>query len=128
MAGSPDIMSYGRRLLPHIVDARATSGYERPFGLYPRTADPADDFWAVSYARLANAVNRVAWWLDQTLGKAGHEDHAFAYFGPTDFRYIVFVLAGMKTGHKVGDSCLFGCNSAEVAWLTDPNRLVAEYG
>ena len=101
MAASLDIESSGRRLFPHIVDKRARTGYERPFGLYPRTTDPSNGFRAVSYAQLANAVNRAAWWLDQALGEAGNEDCAFAYFGPTDLRYVVFVLAGMKTGRKV---------------------------
>ena len=104
MAASPDIESYGRRLFPHIVDARARSGYERPFALYPRTADPSDGFRAVNYAQLASAINRAAWWLDEALGEAGNEVCTFAYFGPTDLRYVVFVLAGMKTGRKVSDT------------------------
>ena len=86
------------------MNARARSGYERPFGLYPRTADRSDGFRAVNYAKLANAINRAAWWLNKALDKAGNEVCAFAYFGPTDLRYVMFVLAGMKTGRKVSDT------------------------
>ena len=44
------------------------------------------------------------WWLDEALDKAGKEVCTFAYFGPTDLRYVMFVLAGMKTGRKVSDT------------------------
>jgi acyl-coenzyme A synthetase/AMP-(fatty) acid ligase len=101
MAGTPDITSYGKRLFPHIIDARAKSGYERPYALYPRTKDPADGFQEISYARFANAVNRAAWWLDENLRETGEKENAFAYFGPSDLRYAIFVLATMKTGRKV---------------------------
>jgi acyl-coenzyme A synthetase/AMP-(fatty) acid ligase len=107
MAGTADITTYGKRLLPHIVDARAKSGYARPYALYPRTKDPADGFQEISYARLANAVNRAAWWLDQNLREAEEKENAFAYFGANDLRYVIFVLATMKTGRKVFLSLFF---------------------
>ena len=44
MAASPDIESYGRRLFPHIVDARARSGYERPLGCIPKQQARPMDF------------------------------------------------------------------------------------
>jgi acyl-coenzyme A synthetase/AMP-(fatty) acid ligase len=104
MSNSHNIMSYGERLPPHIVDARAKSGYERPYAMYPRTKDPADGFQAINYARLANAVNRVAWWLEEHVNEPKKDNYAFAYFGPNDLRYIIFVLAAMKTERKASDT------------------------
>jgi hypothetical protein len=101
MAPSHDITSIGRRLLPHIIDERAKAGYKRPYALYPRTKDPAAGFKAISYARLANAINRASWWLEKELPRAEEKQHAFAYLGANDLRYAVFVLATIKTSRKV---------------------------
>ena len=89
------------------MNARARSGYERPLGLYPRTADPSDGFGAVNYAQLANAINRAARWLDEALGRVGNEVCAFAHFGPTDLCYVMFVLARMTTGRIVSDAIAY---------------------
>jgi hypothetical protein len=82
---SHNITSYGKRLLPHIVDERAKAGYERPYAMYPisepqsstpshtintypldiprpstaTSRDASNKFQSISYARLSNAVNRV---------------------------------------------------------------------
>ena len=101
MAPNHDVRTFGKRLLPHIVDERARTGYERPFALYPHSKVPGQGFKSVSYAQVANAVNRAAWWLDLSIPKNGEREFPVAYLGPNDLRYIVFVLATMKTGRKV---------------------------
>jgi acyl-CoA synthetase (AMP-forming)/AMP-acid ligase II len=101
MAPKYDITTPGKRLLPHIVDERARSGYVRPFALYPRSKVPGQGFREVSYAQLANAVNRAAWWLEAEIAREEEREKPVAYLGPNDLRYIIFVLATMKTGRKV---------------------------
>jgi acyl-CoA synthetase (AMP-forming)/AMP-acid ligase II len=101
MASKYDITTYGKRLLPHIIDERAKTGYGRPFALFPRSKVPGAGFRAVSYAQLANAVNRAAWWLEATTTQDEEKERPVAYLGPNDLRYIIFVLATMKTGRKV---------------------------
>jgi hypothetical protein len=51
---------------------------------------------------LANAVNRASWWLEKTLTSEEEKENAFVYLGPNDLRYLILVLATMKTGRKVG--------------------------
>lgn len=114
MAASPDTTTVGKRLLPHIIDARAKSGYQRPYALYPRTKDPADGFHAISYAQFANAVNRMAWWLEEHLSEEGEKENPFTYFGPNDLRYIIFALATWKTGRKV---CRYLATALFGTWL-----------
>jgi acyl-CoA synthetase (AMP-forming)/AMP-acid ligase II len=101
MAPNYDITAYGKRLLPHIVDERARSGYQRPFALYPHSKVLGEGFRAVSYAQLANAVNRAAWWLEAKITRDEEKEKPVAYLGPNDLRYIIFLLATMKTGRKV---------------------------
>ena len=101
MASSYDITTTGKRLLPHIVDERSRTEYERPFALYPRSKIPSQGFREVSYKQLANAVNRAAWWLESYITQDEEKESPVAYLGPNDLRYIIFVLATMKTGRKV---------------------------
>jgi acyl-coenzyme A synthetase/AMP-(fatty) acid ligase len=96
-----DVTTYGKRLLPHIVDQRAKSGYERPYAMYPVSRDPSEGFQNISYARLSNAVNRACWWLESELSQKDEKENSFAYLGPNDLRYAIFVLATIKTGRKV---------------------------
>lgn len=100
--GSTDVSEkYGERLIPHIIDKRASDGYERPFAMFSKTLNPSEGFETVTYKRLANAINRVCWWLDAEFTGVEEREKAFAYFGPNDLRYIIFFFATWKTGRKV---------------------------
>ncbi|KAE9365218.1 putative NRPS-like enzyme [Stipitochalara longipes BDJ] len=97
----PDSETYGERLYPQIIDKRARSEYSRSFAMFPKSTDPSDGFESVSYQRLANAVNRVCWWLEAKFPRVEDKENPFAYFGPNDLRYIVFFFAVWKTGRKI---------------------------
>ena len=101
MGPNHDTTTFGKRLLPHIIDERARMGYERPFALFPRSKVTSQGFRTVSYALLANAINRAAWWLDSTITADEEKERPFAYLGPNDLRYVIFVLATLKAGRKV---------------------------
>ena len=51
-------------------------------------------------ANLARAVNRAAHWMEKTLGR-GSDFETLAYTGPNDARYMIFVLAAVKTGYRL---------------------------
>ena len=102
MAVSKD---YGRRLIPNIVDERARSEPERAVYSIPVSCDDgshgfedisargavysvpvsSDDvpprFRDISARVYANAVNRIAWWLESELGK-GSSFQTIGYIGP----------------------------------------------
>ncbi|CZS91474.1 related to nonribosomal peptide synthetase MxcG (component of the myxochelin iron transport regulon) [Rhynchosporium graminicola] len=101
MSTSNDTPRYGKRLLPQIIDERAKSGYSRPFAMYPKSTDSSAGFHSISYARVANAVNRLAWWLDSSMPDDEEKEVPFAYFGPNDLRFVIYLMAVMKTGRKV---------------------------
>lgn len=93
-------VQYGRRLLSTVVDDRAAAGYERPFASIPRSKSVRDGFRDISYAVLANAVNRCAAWLRDTVAVT-KEDETVIYIGPLDLRYQILALAAAKSGHIV---------------------------
>lgn len=63
---------------------------------------PGTESVRVTADQLANAINRAAWWLEETLGGRGNKFPTVAYTGISDLRYLILVVAGVKTGYKVG--------------------------
>nr|ASK38699.1 putative nonribosomal peptide synthetase-like protein [Paecilomyces divaricatus] len=92
---------YGKRFLPHMIDERAASGHSRPYAYIARSPHPQDGFEEVSYARLANAINRASWWVVNELTPLTGENGVFAYMGPNDLRYLILSVAAIKTGRKM---------------------------
>ncbi|KAF1353433.1 hypothetical protein BDV97DRAFT_346540 [Delphinella strobiligena] len=100
---NPQLLPVGKRLLPQVIDELAATD---PHGIWlslPRELDSAEIFEDIDYTRLANAVNRAAWWIVNQVGGACGVDGArtLAYLGPTDSRYLVFLIAAVKVGHRL---------------------------
>lgn len=98
-----------RITLPELVSRRAD---ERPEGIFARIpVGPAysDGFKDVTNMQLHNAVNSAIALLLKTYGKSNTFE-TLAYIGPTDLRYFIIMLAGIKTDYKVSAGCLQRCN------------------
>ena len=90
-----------KQLLNNIVDGMANT---RPWALYaevPRASDTYEaGYRTVTYGRLANAINGVAWYLKEKLGES--RDHqTLSYIGPNDLAYVMMILGACKAGFKV---------------------------
>ena len=90
----------GRRLIPAIVDQIASSDPQKPFISIPRSLNLQDGFADISYKAFADAVNKCSWWLEKELGRSKTLAPIF-YIGPLDLRYLIVLLAAVKTGHVV---------------------------
>ncbi|KAM0145757.1 hypothetical protein ACHAPG_011474 [Botrytis cinerea] len=88
---------YGRRLPPALLDEIAAEDPERVLYSIARTENMRDGFRDINYKTVANAVNRCAHWLRQTLGT--EKSRVFCYLGPLDPRYMILVMAAPKAGH-----------------------------
>jgi len=97
----PAIRHRSKQLINNIIDGTAK---ERPRALYaeiPRLSDSYEGgYRPITYRALANAINGVAWFLKENLGKR-EVNHTLAYFGPNDIGYVVMVLGAVKAGHRV---------------------------
>ncbi|KAI5925271.1 acetyl-CoA synthetase-like protein [Camillea tinctor] len=87
----------GRRLPPALLDEIATKDPDRVLYSIPKTNNMQDGFQDITSKIAANAVNRCAHWLKQTLG--ADKSRVFCYLGPLDLRYIILVMAAPKAGH-----------------------------
>jgi acyl-CoA synthetase (AMP-forming)/AMP-acid ligase II len=67
-----------------------------------------DGYNTITWQQYAKAIDKVAYWLDEQLGKATELD-TVAYFGPNDPRYSILIPAGIKSGRKVVGIARFCC-------------------
>ncbi len=94
-------MSYGKRLIPVLIDEAARDTPQRVYASIPRSSkDLSEGFEDITYARFANAINRAAAWLDAALGGRG-STAIFAYAGPKDLRYTILTVAAVRSGREV---------------------------
>lgn len=91
---------YGYRLLPQLIDERADANHRRPFASIPRSQFVEDGFTDISYRTFANAINRCAHWLVQSLGRPSSTE-AIAYLAAPDLRYQILAMAAVKAGYVV---------------------------
>jgi hypothetical protein len=92
--------SDSNQLLPTILDNRARTnphGIWAKFPVSPTTY--GSGFRSATHLEVANAINKVAWLLDEHFGK-GKDFETLAYLGPNDLRYTIVVVAGIKAGYK----------------------------
>jgi non-ribosomal peptide synthetase component F len=88
-------------LPPALLDELAAEHPERVLYSIAKTDKVEDGFQDLNLQIVANAVNRCAHWLKETLGT--ENPRVFCYLGPLDLRYIILVLAAPKAGHTVSD-------------------------
>ncbi len=71
------------------------------YALTPRSND-AKDLVDITYGQFANAINAVAWWLDEELGPSTDVNFpSFAYLGPKDLQYTIIAMAALKVRRRV---------------------------
>ncbi|KAF3770725.1 hypothetical protein M406DRAFT_34511 [Cryphonectria parasitica EP155] len=83
-----------------------------------KTSNPADGFRDITVREVARAVDRCAWYLEETLGPA-KDGQTLTYMGPQDITYVVLVLACNKTGYRLFLSSLRNTLEAHLKLLED---------
>jgi acyl-CoA synthetase (AMP-forming)/AMP-acid ligase II len=94
---------YGRRVIVGVVDDYAINEPTRAFAYAPVSSNPKDGWKPITYQELSNAVNHLAHELVRRAKERGQHDDDFptvAYIGPSDVRYVIFMLACIKAHHK----------------------------
>jgi acyl-CoA synthetase (AMP-forming)/AMP-acid ligase II len=91
---------YTPKLLVSAIEEKAKWLPNNLFMRYPGPDWETKGYETISWIQYANAINKVAYWLDDQLGPAAEND-TIAYFGPSDPRYAIVVPAAIKTGRRV---------------------------
>ena len=90
----------GKQLIPTLIEELAENDGQRVFVSIPCTANAEDGFRDITYAQLASAIDKCAWWIEHSLQKSENFE-TLNYVGPQDLRYIILLFATIKTGYKV---------------------------
>lgn len=89
------------QLLNHIVDCLAARRPQTLYAEYPRSPTSHEiGHIKFTYGKFANAINRIAWWIHDTIGP-GRDFETLAYIGPNDLTYPSLILGAVKAGYKV---------------------------
>ena len=91
---------YGSRLLPQVVDELARSDPDRVYATLPLSSDLTQGFRDVTMLQVSQAVNKCAFWLEETIGRST-EFETLSFMGLPDLRYAIIFLAAVKCGYKV---------------------------
>lgn len=100
MGSIAETPTYGQRLVTVTIDELATDQPSRVFASVPRSSNPKDGFRDITFLDLSRAINRAAWWIEDTFGKS-ESFETIAYMGPSDPRYFIMALGVNKAGWKV---------------------------
>lgn len=90
------------RHMCHVVDELAERNPDQLFCVHPTSDGKTQEWRRITFKDLAAAVSYTAWWIDETLGQ-GSKSEPLAYMGVNDIRYVVFLLACIKTGYAVSN-------------------------
>lgn len=92
---------HGQRSMIALLDERAASNPQKTFISIPSGNNVTDGQRDISYAEMARAVNRCAWWIVATLGKGVDFQPIATYMAPMDIRHPILTLGSIKAGYKV---------------------------
>ncbi|KAF2001389.1 transferase family protein [Amniculicola lignicola CBS 123094] len=96
--GSFTPTSYGRRLIPQIMDNLASTEPNRTVFTVASFTNGSPEFRYISARVFAKAVDKTAWWLHNQVGKPASIQPA-GYIGPHDLRHILLTYACIKVGY-----------------------------
>lgn len=91
---------YGLKLIVQLLQERAAHTPNHTYIRYPGPSWEEKGYTTVTWRQYLDAVNRIAHWLDETLGPDSNND-TVAYSGPNDIRYGLILPAVIKTNRKV---------------------------
>lgn len=92
--------TYGRRLLPCVLDELARTYPRRLFCAIPKSADISEGFNDITVSEVARCVDFMAAWVEDRFGQS-ETFETIGYIGIPDLRGVVIFYATVKYGYKV---------------------------
>ncbi|KAI1747021.1 hypothetical protein F4782DRAFT_522771 [Xylaria castorea] len=92
--------SYGKRLMPVVLDELAKANPNRLYAVIPKSTDVKDGFRDITFADVARCVNFVAHWIEQKLGRSSSFE-TISFIGIPDLQGAIIFQAAVKCGYKL---------------------------
>ncbi|KAJ5745425.1 NRPS-like enzyme [Penicillium odoratum] len=101
------------RVLTQVLDDLAQKSPDSLWCIHPVSQDDKYEWRHISFQQFAQAVDRLAWWIDQKLD-GQRNPKVLAYIGTNDLRYAAFILALL-------DELVTACSDLPLErWNIDP--------
>lgn len=85
------------------LDRLAANEPEGIYCAHPVSSDLSQGWKNITYADIANGINRLAFWLQENVASSSGPE-TLAYIGANDVRYVAFSFACMRLRNSVGFS------------------------
>lgn len=127
MGSTVDNNPYGLKLFITMIEEKAALIPSHTWLRFPGEGWENSGYTTVTWRQYLNGINKVAHWLDETLGKSSDND-TVAYAGPNDIRYALIWAAVVKTGRKASTnkpivSCVFQTDIFSSCWSVTAGSL-----
>lgn len=86
--------------MPILIDRIAHDDPDRPYAELAVEGGALSTYRTMSMAQLARAIDQAAYWMNEHFEGASTKGYV-AYAGPQDLRYLIFIIAGIKTHRTV---------------------------
>lgn len=98
VSGADSVSDVSRDLIPVVIDRLAE---EDPMAVFVTLASETG-LKAITFKQYANAINKVAFWLEHEMGTKP-QNGGLAYFGTGggDIGYAILLIAAVKAGYHV---------------------------
>jgi acyl-coenzyme A synthetase/AMP-(fatty) acid ligase len=100
MSAFPLSVTETPKLLIELIEEKASWLGGHTFMRYPTQNWQTEGYRTLTWRQYADAINKVACWLDEQLGQS-YDNDTVAYLGPADARYAIILPAVIKTNRKV---------------------------
>lgn len=103
------------RLLIDAIESQIKSKPDSPYLLYANSSswEQEGGYRNITWKQFGEAIDKVAFWLDQHLPWTGQGPQTIAYIGPNDPRYFVIIAAAVKSKRRVSNRDSHGWDSAQ---------------
>ncbi|KAI1811710.1 hypothetical protein GGS20DRAFT_561714 [Poronia punctata] len=92
--------SYGRRLMPMVLDELAAAEPNRLYAAVPKSSHVEEGFRDITVADMARCVNFMARWIEDVYGKSDTFE-TISFIGIPDLRGAAIFQAAVKCGYKL---------------------------
>jgi hypothetical protein len=111
--------TFGRRLLPVVLDQLAESDPSRVYAAIPLSGELSHGFRDITVVEVARCVNYMSAWLEEQFGCSSNFE-TVSYLGIPDIRGAILFLAAVKCGYKV-------CRVSWSFWICPTNTSLPSF-
>lgn len=110
------------RLVANAIETKAKTIPDAPWLLYAKSSswEQEGGYKTITWKQCANAINKMAHFLDENIPRQSKGRQTITYQGPNDARYYIMMVAAAKSKRTVSISLAAEAySSGELAYISN---------